>query len=243
MYDACERLGIDYTLGLPANIPSKKASDSLLQQAVEGFERTGEKHRLFDGFWYEAKSWPHARWVVVKAEAHVHGTNRRFVVTNRPGAQILPQAAYDDYALRGESENRNKEIKRGLGIDRTSDHRFLANFFRLYLHAAAMNLLIRLRRSTADPPPSADPELSPEALDGEERERYFRVRRQRDPLGESHPCTWRSLLVKAAAEILVSARRILVRLSASWPHADLFAHVCRRLDQLPNRTPAIPSTG
>jgi transcriptional regulator with XRE-family HTH domain len=243
MYDACERLGIDYTIGLPANIPLKNASDSLLEQAVADFERTREKQRLFDGFWYQAGPWPHARWVVVKAEAHQQGTNRRFIVTNRPGAQILPQAAYDDYALRGESENRNKEIKRDMGIDRTSDHRFVANFFRLYLHAAAMNLLIRLRQSIADPPPSIIPELPPEALDGKERQRYFRLRRQRDPLGEGHPCTWRSLLIKAAAEILVSSRRILVRLSASWPNADFFAHVCQQLDRPPTIGPASPSTG
>ena len=46
-----------------------------------------------------------------------------------------------------QSENRNKEFKGGLGMDRLSDHRFCANYFRLYLHAAAMNLLVRLRRA------------------------------------------------------------------------------------------------
>jgi hypothetical protein len=29
-------------------------------------------------------------------------------------------------------------------MDRLSDHRFVANYFRLYLHAAAMNLLVRI---------------------------------------------------------------------------------------------------
>ena len=38
---------------------------------------------------------PQARWVVVKAEANAQGTNRRFIVTNRPGARVLPEAAYD----------------------------------------------------------------------------------------------------------------------------------------------------
>jgi hypothetical protein len=58
----------------------------------------------------------------------------------------LPQAAYAD---RGESENRNKEIKCGLEADRLSDHRYLANLFRLYLHAAALNLLVRLRNQSS----------------------------------------------------------------------------------------------
>ena len=88
----------------------------------------------------------------MKAEANAQGTNRRFVTTNRPGAQAYPEATYDEYAMRGESENRNKEFKCGVAMDRLSDHRFMANYFRLYLHAAALNLLVRLRREIADPP-------------------------------------------------------------------------------------------
>ena len=41
------------------------------------------------------------------------------------------QAAYDEYAARGESENRNKEFKCDLAMDRLSDHRFMANYSRL----------------------------------------------------------------------------------------------------------------
>jgi hypothetical protein len=123
---------------------------------------------------------------------------------------VLPLAAYDEYAARGESENRNKELKCDLKMDRTSDHRFLASFFRLYLHAAANNLLVRLRHAFASPP-AASPSLSPdgaapqavppEALAGRERRRYFNQRRQADPLGEGQPCTWRSLLLKVAAAV------------------------------------------
>ena len=83
--------------------------------------------------------------MVVKCEANAQGTNRRAVVTNRPGAFVLPGAAYDGYADRGESENRNKELKTGLQADRLSDHRYFANLFRLYLHTAAYNLLVRMR--------------------------------------------------------------------------------------------------
>jgi len=36
------------------------------------------------------------------------------VVSNRPGARHFPEATYDDYTQRGESENRNKELKCGL---------------------------------------------------------------------------------------------------------------------------------
>jgi hypothetical protein len=36
------------------------------------------------------------------------------VVTNRSGWGVLSAAVYDEYAERGESENRNKELKRKL---------------------------------------------------------------------------------------------------------------------------------
>ena len=138
---------LDYTFGIGMNARLKKYSDSLLETAVSQYEATGQPQRLFTAFWYRAESWPAQRWVVVKCEANAQGTNRRAVVTNRPGAFVLPGAAYDAYADRGESENRNKELKVGLAADRLSDHRYFANLFRLYLHTAAYNLLVRMRQA------------------------------------------------------------------------------------------------
>jgi hypothetical protein len=123
--------------------------------------------------------------------------------------------------------------------------------YELYLHAAAMNLLVRLRRFIAEPlrvpvPPAttAAPATSQageslslaagegvpaEALMGAARQRHFRLRRQRNPLGEGHPCTWRALLIKVAAEVVVRTRRIVVRLSSSWRHLDWYHRVCERV--------------
>jgi hypothetical protein len=217
-YEACERLRLDYTIGLKINAVLKRRSDDLLAEAVARFEHTGQPQRLFSAFWYQAGSWPAARWVVVKAEAHGQGTNRRVVVTNRRGAFVLPQAAYDEYATRGESENRNKELKCSFSADRLSDHRFMANYFRLYLHVLSANLLVRVRRLVADPPaPEPGNEVPTEALAGAERKRWFNRRREHDPLGEGHAETWRMRLIKVAAQIVVSTRRVLVRLSGSWP--------------------------
>lgn len=60
--------------------------------------------------------------------------------------------------------------------------------------------------------------MPPEALAGASRKRFFNRRRKADPLGEGHPQTWRTRLIKVAAEVIVSARRVVVRLSAHWPH-------------------------
>jgi hypothetical protein len=285
MLNMSQRLGVDYSYGLAANAVLKRLSAGLLKHAEEAYEAdrqqakqagqaTPPTHRLFDAFWYKAESWPYPRWVIVKAEANAQGSNRRFVVTNRPGACVLPEAAYDDYTGRGESENRNKEFKCGLAMDRLSDHRFLANYFRLYLHAAALNLLARLRQVIARPLgaqeraidalsnccrdesdtnttfathacdigmsiPAVD--LPAEALPEPARRRYFDRRRSHDPLGEGQPATWRLLFIKIAAEVVVSQRRILIRLSGSWPYLHYFQKVCRRL--LERMNPNIEPTG
>jgi len=241
MYASCEQLDVEYLFGLSANKKLQKASETLLAAAVQKFDETKTPQRLFDAFWYQAGTWERARWVIVKAEANAQGTNRRFIVTNRPGALVVPAAAYDDYAGRGESENRNKELKCGLQIDRTSDHRFMANFFRLYLHTAAFNLMARFRQALALPPlPEPPPAVPPQALNDAERRRHYQRCRQRDPLAQAQPCTWRTLLIKVAAEIIVSARRVVVRLSTHWPNLVYFQRVCQSLAAITS-TPS-PST-
>src|SRR5262249_48174116 len=208
MYEVCEGLRVFYTFGLSANAVLQRETEGLLAEAGAAHEaerqaarqqdptRAPVPSRLFTGFWYQAGTWTQPRWVVAKAEAHDRGTNRRFVVTNRPGAAVLPEPTYDEYAGRGESENRNREFKCDLAMDRLSDHRFVANSFRLYLHAAAMNLLVRLRRFIAEPLPAEAPQaemVSPpdqpgettlpaaevcvpaEALTGAARQRHFRL--------------------------------------------------------------------
>ena len=230
MYDACERLDIQYTVGIGMNPRLKTLSDPLWEEAVQRFEATGQPQRLFSAFWYRAESWPAQRWVVVKCEANSQGTNRRAVVTNRPGAFVLPAATYDEYADRGESENRNKELKCGLQADRLSDHRYFANLFRLYLHTAAYNLLILMRHRVIDPPTQADCEDLPiEALAGRRRRQWHNRRREHDPLGEGQPCTWRTRLIKVGACILETTRRVVVQLSSSWPYLNHYRQVSRQV--------------
>lgn len=233
MYEVCERLQITYTFGLSTNAVLQRASEELLAEAVRLWDERREPQRLFDGFWYQAGSWPVSRFVVVKAEANAQGTNRRFVVTNRAGASSYLEATYDEYVLRGESENRNKELKCGLGMDRLSDHRFVANYFRLYLQAAALNLLVRLRREIARPPQAPEGDAPAEALAGEARKQYQNARRREDPLGRGQPATWRLLFIKVAASVIVSCRRIVVRLSGSWPNRDYFEHISQHVSRRP----------
>jgi len=232
MYDVCAELRLSYTFGIGMNSRLRDLSDELLKQAMKDFEQTKKPQRLFLADRYQAKTWKVAQPIVIKVEVHAQGTNRRAVVTNRPGWEVMPSAIYDEYAERGESENRNKELKRELQADRLSDHRFMANYFRLYLHAAALNLLVRLRHAVVLSPPTTTElglpaELPTAAIDVPHRKRFFNRRRVRDPLGEGFACTWRTRLIKVAAEVITRARRVIVRLSASWPHLDHLLKVSR----------------
>jgi len=236
VYEACERLEVDYSIGLGMNPVLKRHTEELLKSAEHTFETTGEPQRLFTGLDYQAATWSAPRWVVVKCEAHHLGVNRRAVVTNRRGARTLPQGVYEEYAERGESENRNKELKCELSADRLSDHRYMANCFRMFLHCLANNLLVLLRRTVAAPPvgesnhgegaPAANPftgePIPSEAHTGKSRRRGFNQRRKADPLGEGHACTWRTRLIKVAARIEVTTRRVRVLLSGSWPFLHHF---------------------
>jgi hypothetical protein len=147
VYEWCEAEDIHYTIGLVPNSRLEALAASLSSLAkLASMLRTKRgvdpKVRLLSEASYEAASWAKKRRVVYKAEVLEKGTNTRFVVTNRPEA---PLELYDRYIERGETENRIKDYKNALCADRLSCHRFLANQFRLLLHAAAYWLLDVLR--------------------------------------------------------------------------------------------------
>jgi hypothetical protein len=92
MYDVWEGLRLLYTFGLFSNAVLQRPGE-LLAQVVADCEQPVARHegrpavpaRRFRGFWYQARSWPHPRWVIAKAEANAQGTNRRFVVSSLRG--------------------------------------------------------------------------------------------------------------------------------------------------------------
>lgn len=143
VYDYCEQEDITYTVGLITNNRLEELAESLLDEATRRHEDEQEKVKLFSEGLYEAASWKHARRVVYKAEAMEQGTNTRFVVSTRTDE---PKDLYEWYVGRGESENWIKDFKLHLKADRLSCPRFIANQFRLLLHAAAYWLLDTLRR-------------------------------------------------------------------------------------------------
>ncbi len=143
VYEYCEGQGIGYTIGLVTNSRLEGLAAPLLSEAQRQYDAIQEKVRLLGEFAYRAGSWDRNRRVVHKAEVMREGTNTRFVVTSKGDE---PRKLYDWYVGRGECENRIKDYKLYCKADRLSCHRFVANQFRLLLHAAAYWLLDSLRR-------------------------------------------------------------------------------------------------
>jgi hypothetical protein len=220
-----------YSIGYQMNSRVKRESDGLLQQTLVAFEQSGEKQREFLLLDYQARRWPYSRSLVVKCEVNAQGTNRRAVVTNRPGVGVCPQGVYDEYADRGESENRNKELKCELCCDRLSDHRYMANLFRVMMHCVAANLLVVIRDLVElEPVVERDAsDLPLEARRENQKRRHHNRRRRRDPLGEGHACTWRTHVIKVASRIVVTTRRVRILIPASWPWANHLRRLSEKL--------------
>jgi hypothetical protein len=196
----CEQNGVFYVLGLARNSVLEGLAAPFMAAAKTQFLATEQKVRNFHELQYAAKTWDHARRVIVKAEQLPEGPNVRFVVTNL--ATPTPVQIYDElYVARGDMENRIKEQQLALFADRTSCHAFLANQFRVLLSAAAYVLVETLRRTAL-----AGTELEP-----------------------AQAGTIRLKLFKVAARVVTSVRRVVFHFSSAYPLAELFARVLARL--------------
>lgn len=232
-YEAIESFaGVTFSIGYQMNTLMREKCDQLMELTLRQFEQTGEETKNYMYLSHQARGWSHARDMVIKCEANIQGTNRRIVVTNRPGAEQYPDGTYQEYSDRGESENRNKELTVDLSADRLSDHRYMANLFRIMMHALSCNLLARLRAVVADPPPELGPDSEgiPVEAGSEARKRRARNRRRRaDPLGRGRAMTWRTLVIKVAARVEATTRRIRILIPSSWPHGNFLFKVSRSL--------------
>lgn len=199
----CEKHGVDYILGIGRNKVLERRVAPLAEQAEAAFERTGQKQRLFGETEYAAGTWDRSRRVLMKAERLEAGPNRRFVVTSLAGN---PQSLYDDvYTQRGDMENRIKEQQLMLFADRTSCHDFAANQFRLLLSSFAYVLLHTLRTTHLGETELATAQVS----------------------------TIRLKLLKIAARVTVSIRRVVLHLCSSYPYQSIFRTVAGTLSPAP----------
>jgi hypothetical protein len=199
----CERNGVNFVMGLARNARLERMLASEMEQARAESERTGLPFRSYKDFEYQTlDSWSRSRRVVGKAEHLIDKPNARFVVTSLPIEEVAAQPLYEnDYCGRGDMENRIKEQKTFLFSDRTSAATMRANQLRLWFSSVAYLMMSALRRLGLK-----DTDLAKAQCD-----------------------TIRLKLFKIGARITITARKIWISLSSSYPLAGLFGRVCRNL--------------
>ncbi|MCY3019791.1 MAG: IS1380 family transposase, partial [Planctomycetota bacterium] len=202
IYDWCDENHVLYLINLAKNPRLKALAEPYMARTRAAYEETGEKVRRLYAETYAAKDWSRPRRVLIKAEVSSEGENPRFVVTNLRRGD--PTRHYALYALRGDAENRIKELKTDLKMDRTSCHRFVANQFRVFLHAAAFVLHSHLRRN----------------LKG-------------TSLEHAQACTLQRHLLKLGVRVRETVRRVWLHFASSCPVQHLWQPLLTKLRAAP----------
>lgn len=214
----CERQPrvVYYCLGLAKNsVLLEKLAPALANARARRCLCGAASVRVFAEFEYQTQtSWSRSRRVIGKAEVTAAGDNPRFVVTNLPAkgfkgdkdrGRFTAQRLYEDfYCARGEMENVLKQQTLDLRADRLSTHYLASNQLRLWLATFAYLLLERVRAW---------------GLAGTE-------------LANATVGTVREKLLKVAAQVTVSVRRVYVQLSSAYPWPGLFRACQQRLRAL-----------
>jgi hypothetical protein len=192
----CENNDVDYVFGFARNKRLRKIIGRAMQEAKQEHRRTGKPARVFTEFAYRTKkSWSRARRVIAKAEQIEGKENPRYLVTSLGKQAWSAQKLYEQlYCARGEMENRIKE-QLSLFADRMSTETLRANQLRLYFSSLAYVLVEALRRL---------------GLAG-------------TAWAEAQADTIRLKLLKIAAQVRITARRIWVRYSCAYPWQRVFA--------------------
>ena len=190
---------LDYVVAMAENAVLTRRAEAAMGEARAQTEASGQTAHVYTDTRYAARTWPHERRVVIKAEVvRLAGReprdNARFVITSlRP----TPRFVYEQiYCARGDIENRIKELHEGLQIGRTSGCRFWANQLRVLLTAAAYVLMQELR-----------------------------LRAARTACARAQVTTLRERLLKIGVQVVVSVRRIVLHLPTATPFLDDWRHI------------------
>jgi hypothetical protein len=194
--------GLEYVVAMANNAVLKRKAKPAMRQARKLSRHSGRTEHVYRETHYAARTWPRERRMILKAEV-VRAQGKEPKDNPRfiiTNLQESPQWIYEQvYCQRGEIENRIKELHE-LQIDRTSCSDFWANQFRVLLTAAAYVLMQELRLRAAG-----------------------------TACARAQVCTLREQLLKLGARVLVSVRRVVVHLPASFPFLPVFRTVALRL--------------
>ncbi len=204
--DFLDAAAVEYVVAMASNARLVKRIRRLMGRARMLSKTSGATEHLFGETRYAARKWRRKRRIVMKAEVVRHpGRDPK----NNPRFVITnladpPEAVYQVYRERGDMENRLKELHHGLEMDRTSCHRFTANQFRVLLTAAAYILFQTLQAHT---PGTA--------------------------CAGAQVGTLRERLIKLAAWVERSVRRIVLHLPTTYPWLTTWRQIALRVSAAP----------
>lgn len=207
LYEFFEAQRLEYVVCMGKNKVLQRLAEPLMVPLRDALEAGEDPTPRFGECHYAAGSWNRERRVIIKADIALHPgrqprDNPRFIVTN---LKTTPKFIYDKvYCARGDIENRIKELKDGLEIDRTSCSSFKANQFRVLMTAAAYVLMQELR-----------------------------LQARRTGCARAQVNTLRLRLLKLGAWIESSVRRIVFHLPMSTPYADEWRRIARSVGAVP----------
>lgn len=207
LYEFFEAHRLKYIVCMSKNDVLLQHAEPLMAPLREAVERNEEPKEAYGESRYKAREWKRERRVIIKADFAFHAgrkpkENPRFIITNLTQS---PRHIYRRiYCARGDAENRIKELKNYLAIDRTSCTSFKANQLRVLMTAAAYVLMQEIRLVA----------------------KYTNcARAQVDML--------RLRLFKISAWIETSVRRIVLHLPKTMPYANEWQRIARALGAAP----------
>ena len=195
-------VGLDYVVAMAENAVLTRVAEPAMAPVRARSDVSGQTEHVYLDARYAAKTWPHERRVVIKAEVvrlpgRTPRDNARFVITN---LRQTPRFLYEQvYCARGDIENRIKELHHDLAIGRTSCSRFWANQLRVLLTAAAYVVMQEVRRRAA-------------------RTAYARAQ----------VATLRLRLLKLGVRVVGSVRRVVLHLPLTAPDIATWLCIARR---------------
>jgi DDE family transposase len=203
IYDWCEDHRVAYAIGLPGNSVLHALAEPWRQRAERGAKTSPNGTARCFGVFWY-RAGGWRQWRKVIVKAEVNSLGPNPRYVVVSGLTGPPRQGYRFYSGRGGCENRIKELKEAIKSDRTSCCEFASNKVRLMLHSVAYVLFQRLRRV------ARGTGLARTQVEG-----------------------LRLSLLKIAALIKESGRRVHVALCSACPTQALWRRLARRLGVAP----------
>jgi hypothetical protein len=207
LFQHLEWAGVEYVVAMANNAVLARAAEPALVTLRALVAATHATATSYLDTPYQAKTWPHPRRTIIKAEVVWHDgreprDNPRFVITN---LRQSPEWIYRHvYCARGDSENRLKELHHAMAFGRTSCTRFWSNQLRVTLTVAAYVLLQELQ-----------------------------LRTDRTALAGAQVARLRQTLITIGVRVIRSVRRIVLHFPDSQPAQAVWIQLARDLGAVP----------